>query len=642
MGLPETFNNKYKIIKPLGHGAMKDVLHAHDIIQDRDVALKIQTDEHLQESINVQLYSPDLVSAVRNEAVALTRIGRHPRIAQIYDANIDQSTQRFYIAEELVLGETLADTARNAKRDSSVWMRTVKSYARDIASGLMHLRKKKIIHGDLRLENILVDKEGHAKITDFGLAALSDRMPPTLGSMIYRAPELIEGKQQTTESDIWQFGVLLYHLVTGQYPYSIEADWKQASLEEKRRLRDALKQKILNEPFIPAQKINSGVPVTLDGVISRCLSKEPAKRPTPRYVYHRLSPYGWLKEAAIAGLIALPLVPLVGKAVDWYAARSEEPASLVFTSSQDGKNKLYSANAALHPPEKVDAGWCFGLAANDGSLAYVRLRNGIHELVMRNAAQETILCSADELKAPVWSQDGRLAIGVRTGLDTKVLTFDRSGEKNAENQKWYETGLAWHPSGNYLTALSKGTLVIFEPGGTSRTADEYPSGIQAYAWTSKGLLIAIDGNKRPPAGITLFKGRQDAAARHELEEAQHVHWQVPQLMGELRDKTGFWYVDKVSLYLNSWNGSFPTTILNLGDLNPLSGKDIGAVVEGKDAREWFVIGRTEDLDRSGILDAGDNCIWRFRLERFGDGSPVNKTRYAALRAINELQYSPFR
>lgn len=642
MELPNPFNGKYVLKRHIGHGAMKDVWEAEDTIQKRDVALKVQTEEYLQESVQAQLYPPDVVAVSKNEAVALTKIGSHPNIAEIYDANIDTTTKRFYIAEELVLGKNLAERLKDINASSRRGANLVRHYAHDISRGLAHIHRKGIVHGDLRLENIVIDEHDRAKITDFGLAALSGETPYVLGSVLYRAPEVIAGLKPTPASDMWQLGVMLYYAATGSYPWPVNvSDWATKTLAEKKRFRDELKIAILKQPIISPRKKNPRISTYLSDVINSCLNQNPEKRMSARQAALRLGMFGWWKELAIASALSTAMIPALWFGMQQYAQTRLEHQDIIFTAAEQGPSKVYRVDTSFLPHEQLSDKRCFGLAVNPaGNFSYIRVDKDLQRIIFRTPAGERPIYEADRIMQQAWSPDGtKLAAFVEKDKDHSFIVLDRDGKELAKERGICEKELQWHPSGAYLTALADNALYVFLPGKSSRRATEYPRKILAHAWTSKGLMTVEPDAEHPTGFVKLHWGDQAGYERHALKEPRTLAAGMVTQLGEFRDKSGFWYLTNRQLHLEQWEQDVSTEgkTIDLSNLEVNSGKGILAAVEGKTPLEWYLIGRREDIDGSKFIDDGDNQIWRATLE---SSERVQFKRYSGLRAVRELLYLP--
>lgn len=249
---------RFRVIARLGAGGMGEVYRAHDDHLKRDVAIKVlQTrgDTARQDQM-------------RREAHALSTLN-HPNIATIHDL-VDADGISFVVME-LIEGESLADRVRQGPLPVS----RVMDYARQIAAGLQEAHRRGLVHRDLKPANLMVTAGGQLKIVDFGIATaetMHDAATATnvdsgvaTGTLPYMAPEQIAGTAVDPRADIWSFGAVLYELSTGKRPFQAANALMLA-------------ERILNHDPEAPSTIVPDIPVALERVILRALSKEPALR----------------------------------------------------------------------------------------------------------------------------------------------------------------------------------------------------------------------------------------------------------------------------------------------------------------------------------------------------------------------------
>jgi serine/threonine-protein kinase len=206
---------------------------------------------------------PDAKARFLREARAAAAL-THPNIAAIYEIN--EADGHTFIAMEYVEGESL----REKIRAESLTVDEALTLASQVARGLSMAHSKGIVHRDIKPGNILLTPAGEAKIVDFGLAKLGaqsrlTRSGTTLGTVAYMSPEQARGDVVDHRSDLWSLAVMLYEMLTGTLPFRGEYE-------------PALMYSILNEAPVPVTSIRSDVPVSLEDIIEKALSKDPAKR----------------------------------------------------------------------------------------------------------------------------------------------------------------------------------------------------------------------------------------------------------------------------------------------------------------------------------------------------------------------------
>ncbi len=258
----------YQVEALLGEGGMGVVYRARDTRLGRSVALKLLPPELTRE--------PDRKARFLREARAASAVN-HPAIAQIYD--VDEAEGGLFIAMELVEGRTVRALVQARELDALGAI----EIASQVAGGLQKAHEAGIVHRDVKPENVIVTKDGHAKILDFGLAKLlepdseakdgisqMETLAKTqagfvLGTLRYMSPEQARGQPVDHRSDIFSLGVLLYEMVTGQLPFSgnTALDTLHAIAFEETR---------------PVTSLRPNLPPSLQRVITRCLRKRAPDR----------------------------------------------------------------------------------------------------------------------------------------------------------------------------------------------------------------------------------------------------------------------------------------------------------------------------------------------------------------------------
>ncbi len=199
----------YSIGKVLGEGAYGKVLHATHIMTGHKVAVKTFEKAKLV----------DLVARKRvSREIRILKYLDHPNIVQLFEV-IDQP-QRRYIIMEFASGGDLCKYVRDCKRLSESESHRIFC---QILSGLMHCHAKGIVHRDIKLDNILLDANKNVKIVDFGFSVPFEReqlLKKACGSPSYAAPEIVSRRQYApTPVDVWSFGVVLYAMMCGYFPF---------------------------------------------------------------------------------------------------------------------------------------------------------------------------------------------------------------------------------------------------------------------------------------------------------------------------------------------------------------------------------------------------------------------------------------
>src|SRR5690606_9401145 len=208
-------NDRYKIIEKIGGGGMADVYLARDVILERCVAVKIL---RLDFSNN-----EEFIRRFHREAQSATSLV-HPNIVSIYDVG-EEDDNIYYIVMEYVNGETLKQYIQN---HSPIPVNKAIDIMQQLVSAIKHAHQNNIIHRDIKPQNILIDKKGTVKVTDFGIATALTSTTITqtnslIGSVHYISPEQARGATATKKSDIYSLGIVLFEMLTGRLPFSGES-----------------------------------------------------------------------------------------------------------------------------------------------------------------------------------------------------------------------------------------------------------------------------------------------------------------------------------------------------------------------------------------------------------------------------------
>jgi serine/threonine protein kinase len=245
---------RYEILEIIGTGANGRVARAHDPMIGRLVAIKLFPKELAQGEARQRFLQ---------EARVVGQLS-HPSIITLHDMGIEESTQTPYLVMEFLEGQPLD---RILEKGSLPFPKAC-AWAAEVACALGVAHRKGVIHGDVKPANVLITNDGRVKLMDFGMARLASRDTagsPLLGTPAYWCPEQILGKPQDSRSDLFSLGVVLYEMVTGQRPF--DADSLQG-----------ICGRVLSSTPLPASHANPSVPTGFDGVIVRCLAKDPAAR----------------------------------------------------------------------------------------------------------------------------------------------------------------------------------------------------------------------------------------------------------------------------------------------------------------------------------------------------------------------------
>src|SRR3712207_5112362 len=240
-------------------------------------------DEVLDRSVAIKLLNPvhggtDSGDRFEREGRTAARLA-HPNIVQVYDAGEAEfdGTETSYIVMEYVPGGDLKGLINRRGRLPGS---EIARLGEEICAGLAHAHERGVIHRDIKPHNILLDENGYAKVTDFGIARALDTTQATrtgffLGTALYSSPEQLQGQRVTPKSDIYSLGTTLYQAAAGEPPFVGQTPIEIAS------------QHVSQNPTPPRSR-SADVSVGLEALILNCLAKNPDDRPTAEEARSRL------------------------------------------------------------------------------------------------------------------------------------------------------------------------------------------------------------------------------------------------------------------------------------------------------------------------------------------------------------------
>jgi eukaryotic-like serine/threonine-protein kinase len=253
----EVVADRYELEELIGSGGMSSVYRARDRLLERHVALKILHDHHAADE--------DFVERFRREARAVAQLS-HPNIVTVIDRGQDSGRQ--FIVFEHVDGQNLKEVVVAA---GPLPVRRALELGLQIARGLAFAHAQGLVHRDVKPQNVLLNGNGQAKVTDFGIARSIDvevgvtQTGTILGTSNYLAPEQANGESVTPQTDVYSLGVVLYELLTGDVPFTGESFV-------------AVAMKHINEAPPDLREQRADVPPRLAAAVERALAKEPKDR----------------------------------------------------------------------------------------------------------------------------------------------------------------------------------------------------------------------------------------------------------------------------------------------------------------------------------------------------------------------------
>ena len=246
--------NRYEIIMKIGSGGMADVYKAKDHVLNRLVAIKVLKQEYSTDATFVKKFRVEAQSAAGLS---------HPNIVNVYDVGEDDGV--YFIVMELVQGITLMNYIdMKGKLD----IREALNISVQIASGLSAAHENRIIHRDIKPQNIIMSRDGKVKVTDFGIAKVADSTTVTTtaaGTVHYISPEQARGGYSDERSDIYSLGITMYEMVTGRVPFEGETNVAVALMH-------------IQSEITPPRQLEPSIPVSFEKIILKCTQKKPERR----------------------------------------------------------------------------------------------------------------------------------------------------------------------------------------------------------------------------------------------------------------------------------------------------------------------------------------------------------------------------
>lgn len=271
----ELIAGRYELEELVGSGGMSSVFRAYDRLLERRVALKVLHEQYTRDG--------DYVERFRREARAVARLG-HANIVTVIDRG-EQDGRQFIVFEYLE-GENLKQLLR---RTGPLPTRRALELASQIADALSFAHGHGIVHRDVKPQNVLLNGDEQAKVTDFGIARSVDvqqgltQTGTVLGTSDYIAPEQARGRQVDAQSDVYSLAAVLYELLTGEVPFPGE-NFVAVALRH------------INEPVPSVLGRRPDVPLRLEAALQRAMAKDPAER------FSSMDAFRAELEACLAGL----------------------------------------------------------------------------------------------------------------------------------------------------------------------------------------------------------------------------------------------------------------------------------------------------------------------------------------------------
>ena len=248
----KSLKNRYYIISSIGEGGMAEVYLANDVINKREVAIKIIKDSTSLDPLNIARF--------QREARASAAL-RHNNIIEIYD--VDEYQGKPYMVMEYVKGQSLKEVLKKRGTFTPVEACDI---IYQLSDALAHAHEHGVIHRDVKPQNVMIKNDGTIKLGDFGIALVNDAPHLTqkdivLGSVHYMAPEVAEGKSASVQSDVYSLGISFFELLTGKLPFN-----------DSNAVNIAMKQ--IGEPLPSVRRYRNDIDRKVEKVINKSCSKE--------------------------------------------------------------------------------------------------------------------------------------------------------------------------------------------------------------------------------------------------------------------------------------------------------------------------------------------------------------------------------
>lgn len=252
----EIIDDRYKIIETAGSGGMATVYKAHDLITDKDVAIKMLKPETAAEKINLSRFEREARTAAslnHQNIVKVVNVGT-------YDGNP-------YMVNEYVDGQNLRQVLDIRGKFSFLEALDIMY---QLCSAVMYAHAHGVIHRDIKPQNIFLTSDGIIKLGDFGIATFSNSVHVTreaslVGTVQYLAPEIPNHREGNDRSDIYSMGITFFELITGRVPFDGDNSFQ-------------IMMKQMNEPFPNIKKYNPKTPECIEKIIYKAVEKKPENR----------------------------------------------------------------------------------------------------------------------------------------------------------------------------------------------------------------------------------------------------------------------------------------------------------------------------------------------------------------------------
>lgn len=651
---PKTTIGRYEIISVLGVGGMGEVYLAEDKMLDRQVAIKFLSDEFSQDS--------DKLNRFIQEAKAASALN-HPNILTVYEIGEFESVN--FIVTEYIDGKTLSDILDEESLD----IHKALEFAIQITSALSAAHEAGIIHRDIKSSNVMIRKDGIAKLLDFGLAKLTfqskgdelDSEAPTLANVVtvpgmlmgtptYMSPEQARGQKLDVRTDIFSFGILLFEMLTGKRPFVGEsyADIMGAILKDEppplgsfiemvpphlqqilnktlRKDRDQRYQTVKDldidlRDFRDQLKFEAKLIHTTNSTKRNLIHSTEGVHPTPT-VQIKDNNSGWHRWSPASFLLVL-LITLITAGGIWWFIKERNNNSKTSASVSLNKTDIVSWNSS--PGELFSSG---KFSPDSKMISYTSAQSGSKNIwVKQTSTGEAIQITKDSFsnQNPIWSPNG-----------DEIAFFSERGNQNNPNGSltgiWRIPALGGTPISVAAVEDGSSQLKLWSKSGKIYYESNYNLFSVDVANGKSAQITDFSASERRTQQICISSDEQQIA----YVQKEGNKWSV--MTSSLEDKTPrqiasssteissmVWHPDNQRVLYSAFvNGTFQIFVANINDKesSPITSSEADSIVldvsdTGKDilvgsAREdsnlWKV--NVESLKEDVVASTIDSELW---------------------------------